>query len=176
MTMRTYLLALGIVALAVPAAALADDPGQSEKSPAQMCAAERTAMTAQNFKTAYGTNKNKSNAFGKCVSKKTNETQENRASAAKLCKAEQGDPNFAASHDGKTFEQAYGTSKNGSNAFGKCVSKQARVATEEHHEEIVNAAKACKSMRKNDAAGFAGTFGTKKNAFGKCVSKHAHGE
>lgn len=174
--MRKYLLALGIVALAVPAAALAQDPGQPMSSATEMCADERTAMTLQNFKIAYGTNKNKSNAFGKCVSKKSNETEGNRANAAKLCKAEQGDPNFAASHDGKTFKQAYGTNTSGSNAFGKCVSKQAHLLTEEHHEEIVNAAKKCKSMRKNDAAGFAGTFGTKKNAFGKCVSKYARGE
>jgi hypothetical protein len=171
--MRMYLLALGIVALAMPVAALADDPGQSETSPAQMCKAERTAMGIENFKTAYGTNTNKANAFGKCVSKKAKETQENRAGAAKQCKAEQDDSAFAASHDGKTFEQFYGTNKTGSNAFGKCVSQNSQAATEEHHEEIVSAAKTCKSMRKNDAAAFASTFGTKKNAFGKCVSKHA---
>jgi hypothetical protein len=172
--MRKYLLALGIVALAVPASALADDPGQSEKSPAQMCMAERTAMGTDNFKNAYGTNGNKANAFGKCVVKKASETQENHAGAAKQCKAEQEDSNFAASHDGKTFKQAYGTNKTGANAFGKCVSHNSQAETAEHHEEILSAAKTCKSMRKNDPAGFASTFGAKKNAFGKCVSNHAH--
>ena len=171
--MRKYLLALGIVALAVPATALADDPGQSEKSPAEMCTAERTAMGPDGFKSAYGTNDSKSNAFGKCVSRKAKETQENHASAAKQCKAEEDDLNFAASHDGKTFRQFYGTNKTGANAFGKCVSKRSQAVAEEHHEEILSAAKTCKSMRKSDAAGFARTFGTKKNAYGKCVSKHA---
>jgi hypothetical protein len=174
--MRKYLLALGIVALALPAAGLADDPGQSENSPAQMCKAERTAMGTDNFKNMYGTNGNKSNAFGKCVSKKAAETQENHANAAKRCKAEQADSNFAATHDGKTFKQAYGTNKSGANAFGKCVSQNSQAATEEHHEEIVTASKTCKSMRRNDPAGFASTFGAKKNAFGKCVSNHAHDE
>ena len=174
--MRKYLLALGVVALAVPAAALADDPGQSEQSPAQMCKAERTAMGTDNFKHAYGTNRNKSNAFGKCVSKKVKEAHANRVGAAKQCKAEQDDSNFAASHDAKTFEQVYGTNKKGSNAFGKCVSQNTKAANEEHHAEILQAAQTCKSMRRNDPAGFASTFGAKKNAFGKCVSNHAHDE
>lgn len=29
-----------------------------------------------------------------------------------------------AEHEGKTFEQFYGTNKNGRNAFGKCVSSK----------------------------------------------------
>jgi hypothetical protein len=45
--------------------------------------------------------------------------------AAKACAAERSDPGFAASHDGETFEQFYGTNKNGKNAFGKCVSGKA---------------------------------------------------
>ena len=170
--MRKYLLALGIVALAVPATALADDQGQSEKSPAEMCTAERTAMGPDNFKSAYGTN-NGSNAFGKCVSKKATATQENHANAAKQCKAEEDDSNFAAAHDGKTFTQFYGTNKTGANAFGKCVSKKSQAAAEERHDEILSAAKTCKSLRKSDPAGFARSFGAKKNAYGKCVSKHA---
>jgi hypothetical protein len=54
-------------ALVVPATAYADQ-GNSSKSSAHQCRAERSA-NAMGFKEKYGTNKNKANAFGKCVSK-----------------------------------------------------------------------------------------------------------
>ena len=46
--------------------------------------------------------------------------------AAQQCKAEQADPNFAASHGGKTFDEFYGTNPNMKNSFGKCVSSKAK--------------------------------------------------
>jgi hypothetical protein len=77
----------------------------------------------------------KGKAFGKCVAAKAKElkqaedaedAQEVKAfkNAAKQCKAESADPNFPASHDGKTFEEFYGTNHNRRNAFGKCVSSK----------------------------------------------------
>ena len=42
--------------------------------------------------------------------------------AAQQCAEERSDPGFAAAHDGKTFEEFYGTNHNKRNAFGKCVS------------------------------------------------------
>lgn len=45
-------------------------PGQSaEKNAATKCKAERESMGVAAFKAEYGTNPNKANAFGKCVSK-----------------------------------------------------------------------------------------------------------
>jgi hypothetical protein len=47
----------------------ANAPGQSaEQNAAKWCKAERTRLGVQAFRTQYGTNKNKANAFGKCVS------------------------------------------------------------------------------------------------------------
>ena len=44
-------------------------PGQSgEKNAAKKCKAERTKLGVQAFRDEYGTNANKANAFGKCVS------------------------------------------------------------------------------------------------------------
>jgi len=111
-------------------------PGQSaEKNAAKACKAERgtTAESIAAFKAKYGTNANKANAFGKCVSgksKKDDEAEdeaENAAeeAAAKKCKAERG--TTAQSID--AFKQKYGTNKNKANAFGKCVSKLAKKAT-----------------------------------------------
>jgi hypothetical protein len=110
-------------ALVVPATAYADQ-GDSSKSPAHQCRAERSA-NATGFKEKYGTNKNKSNAFGKCVSQKAKEHEDgddndgdNRDNAADLCRAER-------SKDAAAFKEKYGTNNNKANAFGKCVSKTA---------------------------------------------------
>lgn len=71
----------------------------------------------------------KGKAFGKCVSSKAkgelNDDVAATANAAQACKAEREDPAFAEGHDGKTFDEFYGTNKNRRNAFGKCVSSKA---------------------------------------------------
>jgi hypothetical protein len=96
------------------------------KNASQACKAERAELGAEAFAEKYGSNKNRKNAFGKCVSRgakpAVNEETQERINAAKACKAEQADPNFAATHDGKTFSEFYGTNPNDKNAFGKCVS------------------------------------------------------
>ena len=66
--MRMTLLTGAVLALGVAAPALAGT-SSTPNSPAQQCRAERTAMGEANFKATHGTNANKSNAFGKCVSK-----------------------------------------------------------------------------------------------------------
>jgi hypothetical protein len=79
------------------------------------------------------------------------------------------------------FAALYGTNASKSNAFGKCVSKNAKLAA----ADVTNAAKTCAAERASDPAAFATKYGTNgkagskgagKNAFGKCVSgavKHA---
>jgi hypothetical protein len=155
---------LAAAALVVPATAYADQ-GNSSKSPAQQCRAERTANPT-GFKEKYGTNHNKSNAFGKCVSK-TSKTQDKNATEAKSsCKTEQA-------ADPAAFKAKYGTNKNKSNAYGKCVSAQAKAADQESQADTISAAKQCKAERKLDPDAFKNKYGTnknKRNAFGKCVS------
>jgi hypothetical protein len=171
--MRKLVLVIAVAALAAPLAALAADPPSSEgPGPAQACAAERTAIGTQAFRDLYGTPPNKSNAFGKCVSKKAKQQQENHDNAVSQCRAEQSDPNFAANHVGKTFEQFYGTG-NGKNAFGKCVSGKAKAENQADQNAEVNAAKQCKKDRAADLAAFKAKYGTRPNAFGKCVSQRA---
>ena len=54
----------------------ANAPGQSaDQNAAKWCKAERTKLGVQGFKDAYGTNANKANAFGKCVSKRVKQSQ-----------------------------------------------------------------------------------------------------
>jgi len=95
---------------------------------AKECKAERTA-DPEGFATTYGTNGNKRNAFGKCVSKKA-KAKEHAAdeqdgedaaefkNAAKECDAER-------TEDATAFADQYGTNENDRNAFGKCVSSKA---------------------------------------------------
>jgi ABC-type microcin C transport system permease subunit YejB len=51
----------------------ADDKGKSSSAAAKACKAERgtTSQSIEAFKNKYGTNANKANAFGKCVSAKS---------------------------------------------------------------------------------------------------------
>jgi hypothetical protein len=165
-TSRMMLPALAALAFAVPA--LADDSTTtpaSTPSAEQQCRTERDQMGKATFAQTYGTNKNRSNAFGKCVSK--------RARASKQCDAEEA-------ADPAAFKAKYGTGKNGNNAHGKCVSSKAKAQTNKTVEDQttadVNAAKACKAERKADPAAFKAKYGTnanKSNAFGKCVSAKA---
>ena len=114
--MRKLIIFLCTIGLCVPAFALADSGSPSAQ---QQCATERTAMGADAFKALYGTNANKSNAFGKCVSGKAKaaESADVKATdnAAKACWSER-------QADAAAFKAKYGTGPNKSNAFGKCVS------------------------------------------------------
>jgi hypothetical protein len=95
------------------------------------CRDERSADPAA-FKEKYGTNGNKSNAFGKCVSqtakaKRQEQDQEDaqeaedQTNAAQECATER-------SADRQAFEEQYGTNHNKKNAFGKCVSQKVHEA------------------------------------------------
>jgi hypothetical protein len=173
--MRKIALLLAAGALAVPSAALAH---VTTTNPAHNCKHERTAMGLSAFKDLYGTNKDKSNAFGKCVAKEAkaqlSANAHAQATAPAKCRAEQA-------ADPAAFKQKYGTNKSKTNAFGRCVALTAKAdakqAIAQHDHDIVNAAKACKAERAADPAAFKQKYGTNKsksNAFGKCVSQKAH--
>ena len=175
------ILLLSALALAFPAAALADDPPPAQ-SPTALCAAQKTAMTPDGFRSFYGTNANKANAWGKCVSKMAGTEAERRSTAQSTCAAERDDVGFAAAHGGKTFAQFYGTNGNGhgngggGNAFGKCVSAHATESVADVQSALVSAAKSCRAERAGGATAFASKYGTgpkRANAFGKCVSAKA---
>ncbi len=187
--MRNQLVALAAIAaaLALPAGALAAAPSKADKRNAsKQCRAERgtTSATREAFARKYGTNANKSNAFGKCVSQKAREELRERRAAkrqgARECRAERAEIGR------EDFAKKYGTNKNNRNAFGKCVSREAKKAKRamdredrEARIEQRNAAKDCDAERGTTAESrkaFAAKHGTnknQKNAFGKCVSQKA---
>jgi hypothetical protein len=201
--MRLIIVMVALAVGIVPAAALASGHGngQSQNAPGhnksttsssssarsqaqKQCRQERTKMGEATFEKTYGTNKNGKNAFGKCVSHRTNQDQTAQQSAqtnaAKTCRSEQNDSSFSSSHNGETFDQFYG-SGNGHNAFGKCVSSHARSQSQQSESSEVkaedNAARQCRQEQSADPAAFKDKYGTnanKSNAFGKCVSQKAH--
>ena len=148
---RTLIVVAAFLTLSVPAALAVppadkgkpENPGKSQSAPGQSaeknaakaCKAERgtTAQSMAAFKAKYGTNANKANAFGKCVSGKAKKAEEQEAeeqeeardNAAKKCKAERG----TTAQSIEAFKNKYGTNANKANAFGKCVSKLAKAQT-----------------------------------------------
>jgi hypothetical protein len=155
---------------ALPAIAFAEE-APAQKSAAQLCQEQKKAMGDAAFKALYGTTANKSNAFGRCVSKQNAQSAENRQNAATACADERktlGEP---------AFKAKYGQNDSKANAFGKCVSLKAQAETAAEQAATIKAAKACKAERKamGDTA-FRAKYGTnaaKSNAFGKCVAKLA---
>jgi hypothetical protein len=99
------------------------------KNASRECRSERGSMGDDAFAEQYGSNHNKRNAFGKCVSGKakaeTEDETDDRVSAAGDCKAMKKD-------DADAFEEAYGAKKN---AFGKCVSKTAKALAQDDGED-----------------------------------------
>jgi hypothetical protein len=177
--MKFRILIIGLVtAVLLPTAAFADAATASDKANgARACNALRTSLGEATFNSTYGTNADKSNAFGQCVSQWTRAEHQNRLEALTACKAEQADAGFAAAHGDKTFAQFYGTGKNGANALQRCVQSKRHAASVADRKATVNAARSCKAERKElgDAA-FIANYGGKANAFGKCVAKLAQAQ
>lgn len=182
MTRRILVSVVSLVALFALSASASALSQSDYKNASKFCKALKVEMNSTvgptAFKDAYGSNKNKSNAHGKCVSKFAKVQDSNQSNASKDCKTERGDtPESEAA-----FAEKYGTNKNKKNAFGRCVSQKADDAEQDQETAVVNAAKECKTERGSTAdsrEAFRNKYGTnknKRNAFGKCVSRHVRGE
>ena len=97
--------------------------GQGQRRP-RLSGAEGVLGEAT-FESTYGTNADKSNAMGKCVSKWTQAEHQNRRGGGGV-QGRAGRRGFAAAHGGKTFAQYYGSGKKGANAMNSCVAVEAR--------------------------------------------------
>jgi hypothetical protein len=160
------LIVLSMLALAIPAAALASDPTPgtpSQNAAAQAaCRAQRTALGTAVFNQTYvgTTNANRANAFGKCISSAVKSEQANTAAANNSCKAAQ-------LADKTAFKTRYGS-------LGKCVSQTVATANAARQAAVIAAAKSCKAAQAAGAGTFAPLYGTGANAFGKCVAARTH--
>jgi hypothetical protein len=170
--MRKVIVVALLAALTASAAALAGgDPATNNAKTA--CVALKAKMGDYAFAQAYG-------SMGGCVSVMARVEAQNLASAQAACTAEQADANFAASHDGQTFAQFYGSGKSGKNGYENCLRTKFGAASHAEQANRVNPAETCRSIRvKLTAQLFNQTYGANandKNAYGKCVSKTAQAQ
>jgi hypothetical protein len=116
MIKRLLVLAVAVGVVLAPSALAADPTPADFKNAAKYCKAVRESKGVDAFQTQYGTNKNKKNAYGKCVSATAKAKAEKREDAAATnaataeCKKQQA-------ADAAKFAQDY---KN----FGQCVKAQ----------------------------------------------------
>ena len=135
--------------LVLPAGAVAKPDASDKRAAIAQCKSERgkSKATRRAFKATY-------HSFSRCIHQNAAEEHAEKKAAlknaAKECKAERADADFPATHDGKTFQEFYGTGKHGRNAYGKCVSTKARALKAKEDEadkadvaEFKNAAKQC---------------------------------
>jgi hypothetical protein len=139
---------------------------QERMNPARTCRELRAQLGVSLFRMSYGKNKNDRNAFGKCVSATAHLQAHNELSASATCSIEQSDADFATAHGGRTFYEFYGSNTDQSNAFGKCVSSNAKAASTAHTHAVVHAARSCKAERKSHPA----AFKSKYKRFSACVN------
>src|SRR3954449_6640357 len=152
-TITILTLAGALAVLSAPA--FADGSIPSVPSSEQQCRSERSDMGVEVFRQTYGTNKQRHNAFGKCVSKRERATENARDEAAKnasqACKAEEA-------ADPSAFSEKYGTGRHKRNAHGKCVSQTAKSAAAgtvaDEVDADIAAAASCKAERKQDRDAF----------------------
>jgi hypothetical protein len=167
--MRRLIMTLAVVAVLTPVASAA----ASSTSARSDCVKLRAAMGATAFSQAYAT-------FGVCVSRYEPVEQQVTSSAETTCTAQQADPNFAATHGGKTFDQFYGGGKKDRNAFGNCVAIVAKASREAEQQGRMNPARTCRGIRTTLGVSlFSVSYGKNendRNAFGKCASATARSQ
>src|SRR5215211_1998341 len=149
MRLTRVLIAVGvIVALLVPATAAAKVTRHDKQNAKKECKALRKAAGKTNFARLMHTSKRK--AYGLCVKRKSREESRERhkahANAVKTCQElradgtidDPGQPWFAL------------LNHNHKNAFGKCVSwnaRQKKQDMDDHDQDVINAAKTCRELK-----------------------------
>jgi hypothetical protein len=117
-------------ALAVPPAGQGQGQGQGQSATptaSALCKQQRRSMGMSTFRATYAPTGSPKAALTACLTQQVQVATTAAKNAAKACRAEQLDPNFAAGHGNKSFAEYYGTANsNRKNAFGKCVSKLAK--------------------------------------------------
>ena len=117
--MKRMLVVCALVGMLLVPAAFAADPTPADfKNAAKYCKAVRESKGVEAFRTAYGTNANKKNAFGKCVSQTAKakagkrEDAEEQSAATAACKKEKADNAAKFAQDYKNFGQCVKAKKN----------------------------------------------------------------
>jgi hypothetical protein len=179
MKLTRVLIAVGVIAaLLVPATTTAKVTRTDKHNAKKECKALRKAAGKTNFARLMHTSKRK--AYGLCVKRKSREESRERgkarANAARTCRDLTKEELVSPSQPWFSL-----LNHNKSNAFGKCVSWNARKKKEdmdEHDQNVINAARTCPDLTKDELVSpsppwFSLLNHNQSNAFGKCVSWNA---
>jgi hypothetical protein len=179
-----------IAALVIPASASAEVSPNDFKNAAKYCKALRAEIGVSTFGTRFGSNGNKHNAFGKCVSKQRNGKHGLVRAARSECQADYaadsaafllkyGEPagsSDAPSNPGSGKPEGTGNPNSEvKQALARCVRAQVKARVAELLAALDNAAQTCKTERAAGLDAFRTRYGSNKNkhnAFGKCVLQH----
>lgn len=166
---RIWVFAVVIAALALPANALAHE-SQDHQNAAKLCKALRAELGVEPFNQAYGTNENKHNAHGKCVSRYRHLLRRLFHQAVAECKAER-----QATQSSRPVEGEHSPKGSDRREFRQCVREKLLALIAELKAKFETAAAECKTEREADPGAFIAKYGKgkhKRNAFGKCVVQH----
>jgi hypothetical protein len=161
---KTVFLLFATAVLCVPAVSAAGRPTTAGLA-TQMCKSLRAKDGKATFRMTY-------HSFAACLQTQKPQAKQDVSNAAKTCRDER-------TSDPAAFKAKYGTNTGqgqgaGANAFGKCVSMNAKQNAQSDVSSDVGAAKTCKALKSSDPASFQTNYGTGKNAFGKCVAQQSH--
>jgi hypothetical protein len=165
---RAWIALIAVLALAVPAAASAhgDDNTQSTRENAsKVCKRLRAELGKDLFRQTYGTNHNRRNAHGKCVSGHRFGVRKLVAQAVAECKA-QGTA-MKARHFGDDEQQ-----NPDRQAFRECVKQKIAQMLAERRAAVEAAVKSCQDERAADEDAFREKYGRgehNRHAFFRCV-------
>jgi len=169
---RAWIAAMAVALLAVPPAAAAhggDRPDSSKKNRSQACKALRAQMGTELFRATYGTNHNKRNAHGKCVSRHKRPFRGLVAQAVRECKAQ---VEAKQSRHFKGDDRKSDDRRADRRAFRQCVRDRFRALLAERRAALRAAAQSCDAERSVNAAAFREKYGRgkhKRHAFFRCV-------
>jgi hypothetical protein len=153
---------VAVAVLALPGAALAHG-GDGQENASKLCKSLKAQMGAQPFTKAYGSNHNRHNAHGKCVSRHRHAVKRLIAAAVEQCKA---DLRRTAEPDKRA-------------SFRECVKQKLAAMLAARRAAFESALAKCKAEWEADAAAFREKYGSRRHgrhAFARCVSKTARAE
>jgi hypothetical protein len=166
---RAWIAGIAVLALALPSAAAAHgDDGQPSprKNAAKVCKALRAELGKDLFRQTYGTNHNRRNAHGKCVSGHRFGVRKLVAQAVEECKAQAG-TTMKQRHFGRDIQ-----SKDERRAFRACVREKVAQLLAERRAAVEAAVKSCQDERAAGIEAFREKYGVGKHnrhAFFRCV-------
>lgn len=180
MRLTRALFAVGVIAaLLVPVTAAAKVTRTDRQNAKKECKALRKAAGKTNFARLMHTSKRK--AYGLCVKRKAREESRERAGAHARAVTTCEELRQNGTIDDSSQPWFSQLNHNHRNAFGKCVSWNARRNKEEmdeHDQDVINAARTCHALSHAELVDasqpwFALLNHNQSNAFGKCVSWNA---